>query len=339
MSVKHPQRVKLAHCPTPLVRLERLGRELGAEIWLKRDDMTGLEVSGNKVRKLEYVVADAIRAGCDTIVTEGTPQSNHCRATATVCAKLGLHCHLLYRPPPPPGPPQGNHLLDTIFGAEVSSYEWKPYFADQEQIVNETLDRLRLAGREPRYTPMGASEPLGCWGYIRGAAELAEQLYKAEMGECDIVLAVSSGGTYTGLLLGRWIHRLYHWNLWAVPVSDNVEYQTKNVRQLANTAIEQFNLPAVYRESDLHFLDGYVGSGYAVPYQEAIDAIRLLARTEAIMLDPVYTGKAFHALLEGVRTGCFGKKRPVIFLHTGGIYSNFAWPELLLGGVKSALRS
>lgn len=334
MAVIHPQRVRLAHSPTPLIRLEQLGRELDADIWLKRDDMTGLEISGNKIRKLEYVIADLLRLGCDTLLTEGTPQSNHCRAAATACAKLGLHCHLLFRPPPPPGWPQGNYLIDTLFGATVSSYEWEAYFANQDRIVAQEMERLRSAGREPRYTPMGASEPLGCWGYIRGAAELAEQLYQAKIGECDIVLAVSSGGTYAGLLLGRWIHRLYHWNLWAVPVSDNVDFQTKNIRRLTNAAIEQFKLPAVHRESDLRFLDGYVGEGYAIPYQEELDEIRLLARTEAILLDPVYTGKAFHALLDGVRAGYFGKKRPVVFLHTGGIFSDFAWPELLLQGLR-----
>ena len=334
MPAKHPQRVKLIQGPTPLVRLERLGRDLGANLWMKRDDLTGLEISGNKIRKLEYVAADALLAGYDTLVTEGTPQSNHCRATATVCAKLGLHCHLLFRPAPPPGLPQGNHLLDTLFGAEVSSYEWPQFFASQDEIIEDTLDRLRDAGHKPRYTPMGASEPLGCWGYIRGAAELADQLYKAGIGECDVILPLSSGGTYAGMLLGRWIHHLYHWNIWAVPVSDDVAYQTENIRRLTRATIEQFELPADYRESDLQFLDGYVGAGYAIPYQAAIDSIRLLAKTEAILLDPVYTGKAFCALLDGIRDGYFGKKRPAIFLHTGGIFSNFGWPELLMEGVK-----
>lgn len=333
MSVKHPQRVKLAQSPTPLVRLERLGRELGADLWMKRDDLTGLEISGNKIRKLEYIAADTLLSGCDTLVTEGTSQSNHCRATATVCAKLGLRCHLLFRPPPPPGPPRGNHLLDALFGAEVSSFERATFETDRERIVADVLDRLRSEGRKPRYTPMGASEPLGCWGYIRGAAELADQLHEVGIGECDVVLALSSGGTYAGMLLGRWIHQLYHWNLWAVPVSDDVAFQTDSIRRLTRAAIEEFELPAEYRESDLRFIDGYVGEGYAIPYAAELDAIRLLARTEAILLDPVYTGKAFCALLDNVRAGYLGKKRPVVFLHTGGIFSDFAWPELLLGNM------
>lgn len=336
MPVKHPKRIVLAECPTPLVRLERLERELGgAEIWLKRDDLTGLEVSGNKVRKLEYVAADALATGCDTLVTEGTPQSNHCRAAAVVCAKVGLRCHLLLRPEPPDGLPRGNHLLDVLFGAEVSAYSREQYDAERDRIVADALVRLEAAGHKPRFTPAGASEPLGCWGYIRAAAELADQLHQADVGECDIILPISSGGTYAGMLLGQWIHQLEHWNLWAVPVSDDVVHHTHVIEKLARGAITEFELPTEFDEAGLQFIDGYIGDGYAIPYQAAIDVIRLLARTEAILLDPVYTGKAFCALLDGVREGWLGTRRPAVFIHTGGIFSNFAWPELLVKGIEA----
>jgi D-cysteine desulfhydrase len=311
-----------------------LARQFGiGRLMVKRDDLTGFELSGNKVRKLEYVVADALATGCDTLVTEGTPQSNHCRATAAVCARLGLGCHLLLRPEPPEGVPRGNHLLDTLFGAEVSSYPRAQFDAERDRIVADALSRIEAAGHRPRYTPMGASEPLGCWGYIRAAAELADQLHQHDVGECDVVLPISSGGTYAGMLLGQWIHQLDHWTVWAVPVSDDVLYHSHNVGKLAQDAISEFNLPTSYDETALQFIDGYVGDGYAIPYQAAIDAIRLLARTEAILLDPVYTGKAFCALLDGVREGWLGTRRPVVFIHTGGIFSNFAWPELLMQGV------
>ncbi len=331
MSIKHPKRVALANLPTPLIRLERLGRELGgAAIWLKRDDLTGLELSGNKVRKLEYVVADALDQGCDTLVTEGTPQSNHCRATAAACAKVGLRPHLLFRPEPPDALPQGNHLLDALFGAEVSAYSRAEFDARRDEIVAGVLGDLEAAGHKPRFTPMGSSEPLGCWGYIRAAAELAEQLSRAGVAECDILLAISSCGTYAGMLLGKWLHRLDHWRVWAVPVSDDAAYHTRVVGELCRAAIEQFGLPTELRDAELQFIDGYVGKGYAIPYQKEIDAIRLLARSEGIVLDPVYTGKAFCALLDGVREGRFGRQRPVVFVHTGGVFSNFAWPEVLL---------
>jgi len=233
MPIKHPKRVALANLPTPLVRLERLEREIGGgAVWLKRDDLTGLEVSGNKVRKLEYVVADALDEGRDTLVTEGTPQSNHCRAMAAACAKVGLRAHLLFRPEPPDAPPQGNHLLDALFGAEVSTYPRKEFEARRDQIVAAALRDIEVAGHKPRFTPMGSSEPLGCWGYIRAAAELADQLSQVGVEKCDILLAVSSGGTYAGMLLGKWLHRLDHWTVWAVPVSDDVAYHTRVVGEL-----------------------------------------------------------------------------------------------------------
>jgi len=332
MSFVEPQRVALANLPTPLIPLQRLARELGdVHIWMKRDDLTGLEVSGNKVRKLEYILADALAAGCDTVVTEGTAQSNHCRATAAACAKLGLHAVLLFRPAARERP-QGNHLLDVLFGAQTRSYAREDFEAHRHQIVAEVLSGLRAAGRKPRYTPAGASEPLGCWGYIRAAAELAEQLRAAGIDACDVIVPLSSGGTYAGLLLGKLLHGREAWRLWAVPVSDDVAYHRAAVSALCRGAVERFDLPVGFDETALQFLAGYVGAGYAIPYPEEIDGIRRLARTEAIVLDPVYTGKAFCAVLDGVRQGRFGRDRPVVFVHTGGIFSDFAWPELLMAG-------
>jgi len=326
-----PERIRLASLPTPLLKLERLARELGgAELWIKRDDLTGLEVSGNKVRKLEYVVADALAGDCDALVTEGAPQSNHCRATAAVCARLGLQAVLLFRPAAPRAV-QGNHLLDVLFGAEVRSFSQAEFAAQKEQLVAAVLAELRAAGRRPRWTPTGASEPLGCWGYIAAMAELGEQLAAAGITACDVVMAISSGATYAGAVLGRQVHHLEQCTLWAVPVSDDAAHHRAAVVDLCRAAIEQFDLPIELDATELRLLDGYVGAGYAVPYKAALEALRLLARTEAIMLDPVYTAKAFCAVLDGIREGRFGRTRPVVFLHTGGIFSDFAWPELLLG--------
>lgn len=326
-----PERIPLANLPTPLVRLERLGHELGgAQIWVKRDDLTGLELSGNKVRKLEYVAADALASGCDTLVTEGTPQSNHCRATAGVCARLGLHCTLLLRPLATESP-QGNHLLNVLFGAEMRSYPRPEFEARRDALVAEVLAELKAAGRAPRWTPMGASEPLACWGYLCAMVELAEQLRAVGVARCDVVMAVSSGATYAGAVLGGLVHRLDDYRLWAVPVSDNVVYHTREVGRLCRGAIERFDLSIEFDERELQFVDGYVGEGYAIPYPAAIKAIRSLARTEALVLDPVYTAKTFCAVLDGVASRRFGFERPVVFWHTGGIFSDFAWPRLLLG--------
>ncbi len=329
--MKQPDRLRLAALPTPLVKLERLARELGgADLWIKRDDLTGLELSGNKVRKLEYIAAEALAEGCDTLVTEGTCQSNHCRATAAVCAKLGLKAVLLFRPPPPPGAAQGNHLLDLLFGAETRSYSREEFAAGRERIVDEVLSDIRARGGKPRWTPAGASEPLGCWGYIRATAELADQLGAVGIDECDIVLGISSAGTCAGVVLGKLLHGLDQWSLWAVPVSDDVGFHTKAVAELCRSTIKRYDLPIDYDPAAVRFIDGYVGEGYGVPYDAALDAVRLLARTEAIVLDPVYTGKVFCGLLERIRERRLGFKRPVVFIHTGGVFSDFAWPDVLL---------
>jgi D-cysteine desulfhydrase len=327
-----PPRRSLASLPTPLVPAERLQRELGcAALWIKRDDLTGLELSGNKVRKLEFIAADALAAGCDTLVTEGTPQSNHCRATAAVCARLGLGCTLLLRPKAPAGPPVGNHLLDGLFGAETREFSREEFAPRREQIVAQVCAELRAAGRTPRWTPMGASEPLGCWGYMGAARELSEQLRSAGVGECDVVVAVSSGATYAGLVLGWLLHGLEGLRVWAVPVSDDVAYHRESVSRLCEEVIAQFGLPVRFDAAELRFIDGFVGAGYAVPYAAAMDALRLLARLEGIVLDPVYTAKAFCGLLDGIRRGKLARERPAVFIHTGGIFSDFAWPEVMQG--------
>lgn len=331
MPVNEPPRITLASLPTPLLPLNRLGRELGgAAIWIKRDDLSGLELTGNKVRKLEYIAAEALATGIDTLVTEGTCQSNHCRATAAVCARLGLGCTLLLRPPPP-GLPQGNHLLDVLFGAQVHGFAREEFVGRRGRIVEEVLGELRAAGRRPRFVPMGASEPLGCWGYIRAAVELAGQLAGAGLPDCDVVTAVSSGGTYAGLLLGKLLYGLDSLRLWAVPVSDDAAWHAQEVGALCRVAIERYGLPVRLLDTDMQFIEGYVGQGYALPYGRALRVLRMLARLEGIVLDPVYTSKAFCAVVEGVESGRFGRERPVVFIHTGGLFSDFAWPETLSG--------
>lgn len=328
--MREPDRIPLANLPTPLVRPENLCRRLGdADLWIKRDDLTGLEFSGNKIRKLEFILAAVRNAGEDTLVTEGTCQSNHCRATAAACARLGLKAHLLFRPLPP-GAPQGNHLLDVLYGATTEHYSREQYSADRTAIVERALQKLRESGRRPRFTPAGASEPLGCWGYIRAVSELAGQFAQAGLRGGDIVVAVSSGGTCAGLLLGKLLHGLNNWRIWAVPVSDDVVYHQREVGALCRAAVAQFALPVRFDDAEMRYIDGYVGRGYAIPYREAAAAVRTLAESDALLLDPVYTAKAFAALEEGIRNGRFGRRQPVVFIHTGGAFSNFAWPDTLL---------
>jgi D-cysteine desulfhydrase len=351
MIANEPRRISLAQLPTPLVRLKRLETHVGGlPLWMKRDDLTGLELSGNKIRKLEYIAAEAMDGGCDTLVTEGTCQSNHCRATAAVCARLGLGCVLLFRPRPPDAV-RGNHLLDVLFGADIRAFSREEFSANREQIVQATLSELREAGRRPRFVPMGASEPLGCWGYIRAMLELRDQVGHQAMPACDIVMPISSCGTHAGAVLGAAMagSKPVDLRIWAVPVSDDVAHHTHQVRELCRQTIEQYDLDLNVSDLPLRFLDGYIGEGYARPYPAALDALRLLARLESILLDPVYTAKACHGMLDTIRRvqadrstvedaparaipakPAFGE-RPVVFLHTGGAWSDFAWPEMLLG--------
>lgn len=340
MPASIPRRIALAQLPTPLVRLERLSAELGGEIWVKRDDLTGVEFSGNKIRKLEYVLADAVDHGADTLVTEGTPQSNHCRATAAACARLGLHAMLLLRPPPPAAA-AGNFLLDRLFGAEFRGFERAEYKAARDRIVADALAELRARGRTPRWTPAGASEPLGCWGYIDALGELGGQLRAAGVRACDVVVGVSSDATLAGAVLGKLLHGLDGIDLVGVPVSDDARHHADETRRLCREASEIFGLgvdagpllgaaAVTDRTGPLRLIEGYVGEGYGLPTAEGLDAMGLLARREAIVLDPVYSAKAFAAVVGGVRDGSLGRRRPVVFIHTGGIFSNFAWPELVV---------
>ncbi len=324
MPVRYPDRIRLANLPTPLVRLERLSSQLGgAQLWIKRDDLTGLELSGNKVRKLEYLLADAIASDCDTIVTVGSVQSNHCRATAAACARLGLRAHLVLWGDPPPAP-VGNLLLDRLFGAGITFVAREDYEQRGDAVADAAVEQLRAEGRRPRLIPTGGSEPLGCWGYIRAAAELAEQLVARGIDACDVVVPLSSGGTYGGLLLGVLLHRLEQLTIHAVPVSDDVATHRERVCRLCHEAVEMFDFPIFCDESRLSFIDGYIGPGYGEVYPELIETIRLAAREEGLILDPVYTGKAFCAVLDQIRQDRLGRERPVVFIHTGGAFATLA---------------
>lgn len=331
-SIASVPRVPLAQLPTPLLRLERLSRDAGAHIWIKRDDLTGLELSGNKVRKLEFIVADALEQGCDTLVTEGTPQSNHCRATAMVCAKLGLKCVLLIRPEPG-GPATGNFWLDSLVGAEIRSFARPRFDEHRAELVDQTLRELRASGRKPRWIPMGASEPLGCLGYVECARELTRQLSEFKIEDCELVVAVSSAGTYAGLVLGAQLYKLPA-RIHGILVSDSLDFQRAEIEALCAGTAERFKLakPA----APFHLWDAFIGPGYAKFYPQVHEAIRKLACSEGIVLDPVYTAKAFHGMLALLRQGMLDEQKPVVFLHTGGVFSTFAWTSEIMTAPSEA---
>jgi D-cysteine desulfhydrase len=327
MHAKEPARLPLANLPTSIVEMKNLARQIGVEkLLLKRDDLTGIETSGNKVRKLEYVIADALAKGADTLVTHGGFQSNHCRATAAIGAKRGLKVRLLLRSPSESPPKDGNLFFDYLFGAEITHHSPEEYNGRRKELMEGAMEDERRKGRKPYFFPVGASVPLGCWGYIRCVAEMAEQLGKDA--PVDIFAAISSSGTYAGLVLGKALLGLTNWRMVAVPVSDSIPYFQKDVRDLIANTAEEFGLGVSEAQTPLEFIDGYIGDGYAIPYPAAIETIKTVARTEGICLDPTYTGKAMTGFVETIKNGGLRPGAVPLFVHTGGVFGLLARRDL-----------
>jgi D-cysteine desulfhydrase len=321
----YPPRIELARLPTPCIPLRRFSERFGVEIYIKRDDLTGVVLSGNKVRKLEFVLADVQAQKADTVLTCGGAQSNHARATAVAAAMLGLRSRLLLRTPDPASPPpaEGNILLDRMAGAEIVWVTPEQY-RNRAAIFEREAALLRKQGRKPYIIPEGASDSRGAWGYVRAAEEIGHDIQGLGSGQpVTIIHATGSGGTAAGLALGI---RLFDLPARAVTfnVCDDAPYFINAIGNICEKTITEFHLPVDFdRSRDLHIVDGYVGRGYALSWPEELDLICDLARTEGIFLDPVYTGKAFFGMIEELKKdpGVFGKR--ILFVHTGGIFGLF----------------
>ena len=324
MKISYPPRLNLAHTPTPLDLLPRLSKKLGIDLYIKRDDLTGAELTGNKVRKLEFVFADALAKGADTVLTCGAAQSNHCRATAVGAARLGLRCRLLLRTADLSNPPfpEGNLFLDRLMGAEIVWITPEEY-RRRNEIFEREAATLRKQGRKPYVVPEGASNPLGAWGYIRAAEELAQDLSNLPGGKdrpTTIVHATGSGGTTAGLILGV---RLCGLNARVVGfnVCEDRDHFLRVIGEICERAIATYHLPLSFaREPDIEIVDGYVGRGYALSRPEELALLSEVARTEGIILEPVYTGKAFFGMIQELSRDprTFGER--IVFIHTGGIF-------------------
>lgn len=325
--INYPPRLDLARLPTPVHGLRRFSRELGVEIYIKRDDLTGVALSGNKIRKLEFVMADALARKADVVLTCGGAQSNHSRATAIAAAMLGLRCRLILRTPDPSNPPptEANILLDRMAGAEIVWITPEEY-RRRDEIFEREADALRKEGAHPYIIPEGASDALGAWGYIRAAEELGADIADLPGGAdrpTTILHATGSGGTAAGLILGAKMAGLK-----AVPMTVNVcddeAYFVRVIGDICDRVIKEYRLHVEFdRTRDVHIVDGYVGRGYALSTPEELKLIASVAATEGIFLDPVYTGKAFYGMVKELEKnpGRFGER--VIFMHTGGIYGLF----------------
>jgi L-cysteate sulfo-lyase len=305
-----------------------LSSELGGPtLWVKRDDCTGLSTGGNKTRKLEYLLADALDKGADTVITQGAVQSNHARQTAALCAKLKLTCHILledrtgfkdeaYRL-------NGNVLLDRLHGATISS---RPAGANMQAEMEAFAETLKAAGKKPYVIPGGGSNPLGALGYVNAALEITYQLNEMGLKATHLVLPTGSAGTHAGLIAGL---KILNSPLKVIGfgVRAPKEKQEQMVFDLAcKTAAMLGHEGAVQRE-DVFADCNYVGAGYGLPTEGMVEAVKMLACTEGLLFDPVYTGKGLAGLIDWVRHGRFTKDDTVIFLHTGGSAALFGYPE------------
>jgi len=318
-------RVELAVAPTPLLKLERLSAELGVELWVKRDDLTGLLETGNKIRKLEFLVGEALAQRADTLITCGTSQSNCCRCVAAVAARLGLKAMLALKGAPP-AEYDGNLLLDRLLGAEVrycDDEEWEKV----DQVMLEMAGRARAAGRTPYVIPESGATVVGALGYLSCGQEIVQQIRHGAPEFDSIVITAFSGGSQAGLLMAKQLAGLR-----AEIVSVPIAWEGERVRAYVGDVIEQasrrFRL-AVRVPDEIRLLDGYQGVGRAAVRPEDLEMVVRLARQEGIVLDPVYTAKAFGGLLDRIRREPGSLGRRICFIHTGGVFSIFPFREAL----------
>jgi D-cysteine desulfhydrase len=322
----HPAipRVELAQAPTPLLKLERLSARLGVELWVKRDDLTGLLESGNKVRKLEFLVGAALAEGADTLVTCGTVQSNCCRTVAAVSARLGLRAVLALKGERP-HTYDGNLLLDRILGAEVH-YVSDEQWGKVDDILADLEGRVRAHGGRPYVIPESGATVVGALGYVTCAREIAQQIRHGAPEFDTIVITAFSGGSHAGLLMGKQLTGLR-----AEIVSVPVAWQAGEVRDYVSGVIEEarrrFGLD-VAAPAEVGLIDGYQGAGRSEVREDDLRTVLRLAQQEGILLDPVYTAKAFRGLVDQLEQSPSVLGRRVCFIHTGGIFSLFPFKEL-----------
>ncbi len=325
-----PNKIKIANLPTEIREIKRFTEymNLPVKLYIKRDDETGLYVTGNKIRKLEYIAAYALENGYDTLVTCGGAQSNHARTTAYVATFLGMDSYLVLKGEKPPIY-DGNYLLDKLFGAEVEWITEDEYTDSIEEVFTKVEEKLKKQGRKPLIIPEGASYPLGMFGYIEAAKELKEQFSGEEIDIDYVVSSVGSGGTLAGFLVGQKIFGL-DTKMYGINVCDDAEFFKEKILFMFDefkTVYPDYVDGLSFSKDEINIVDGYVGEGYGIPYNEEIDIIEKLAKIEGIILDPTYTGKAFYGLLDQIRKGTFKEGSKILFVHTGGIYGIFPQKE------------
>ncbi len=323
-------RVRLAHLPTPLEALPRLSEHLdGPNLYIKRDDCTGLATGGNKTRKLEFLMAEALQEKADTIITQGAVQSNHARQTAAAAARLGMGCELLFenrvQDPDDAYLNSGNVLLDRLLGANMHHY---PKATDMNQAMSDLAEELRSKGKRPYIIPGGGSNPVGALGYVNCALELLAQANDQGLVIDHLVHATGSTGTQAGLIVGL---KAMHSGIPLLGIGVNApkELQEENVYKLAVETADYVGAGGCVHRDDVVANCDYVGEGYGITTDSMKEAVSLLARLEGILADPVYSGKGLAGMFDLIRKGYFRKGENVVFLHTGGSAGLFGYYKQL----------
>ncbi len=319
-------RTHLAQLPTPLESMPRLSEALGGpRLWIKRDDQTGLATGGNKTRKLEFVLADALAHEAETLITTGAPQSNHCRQTAAAAARHGLGCVLVLTGHAP-DQVTGNLLLDRLFGARLV------FTGDRgrDEVMDEIAESERSAGRTPYVIPVGASVPLGAAAYALAMTELQAQMEAASQRFDRIVFASGSGGTQAGLMAGA-VLTGFRGEVLGISISQEPAKLQAVVVRLATETMDLLGQPHSFQAEDVHLNGSFLGEGYAIVGPPEREAITLFARHEGILLDPVYSGRAAAGMIGLIRQGVIRRQEQVLFWHTGGQAALFAFTKELLG--------
>lgn len=334
---KRPK-VKLGFFPTPCYKLENLSEKLGVNLYIKRDDFTGMSLfGGNKIRKLEYLIGEAVEQGCDYVFTYGATQSNHAMQTVTACRKYGLHpvIYLVAIVKPDEEDIRSNLLLDRIMDAEIHIVEMMEGETEEEAeersfiMAKEHMARLKKEGHRCYDVPMGGASPVGSLGFVEGVVELEEQLKQMNLKMDYIFHATGTGGTMAGMVAGRNLIGS-ETEIISINVSAKDNGYPARCETLANESLKLIGMePLVEKDRDIHTDLNYYLPGYEIPNDGAIEAIRMLAQEEGLFLDPVYTGKAFAGLIDYIRTGKVKPGSHVMFWHTGGATALFAEKEIL----------
>lgn len=318
-------KLDLANLPTPISRANRLSDELGVSIYFKRDDQTGTEISGNKIRKLEFALKEALDKGATMVITTGGIQSNHCRATTAAATILGLKVVLLLRIGEEPKI-EGNFFLDKLFGAEIRFCNPQEYRVSRNEIMKSIADEKEAMGERCYVIPEGASNGIGSLGYFSAMDEIVKQESKLGITFDTIVVAVGSGGTYSGLCLAN---RYYELNKRVIgfAVCDDSEYFVNQIDKINQEALVYLDKAVQISKNDIEINDKYAGIGYALSTTAELDFIKYLASKEGIVLDPVYTAKAMIGLYNEIKSDNLKSSDNILFIHTGGLFGLFPKQE------------